>query len=82
MKMKPGRCRSGPLVWLATLAVRCLLLFLFQKIFWLVVGFLLTRIGYYLLLLILQRQILGRIPEHATLKRLAFCGRDTGLGRN
>jgi len=39
--------QSGPLVWLAVIAVTCLVLFLFQKILWLVVPFLLALIMYY-----------------------------------
>lgn len=39
----------GPLVWLAIMAVTCLSLFLFQKVLWLVVPFLLALILYYLL---------------------------------
>ncbi|WP_294262047.1 hypothetical protein [Propionivibrio sp.] len=46
--MRRQRYRSGPLVWLAILFFTCLLLFLFQKILWLVVPFLLALIGYYL----------------------------------
>ncbi len=57
--MKQERYRSGPLVWLAILAVTCFLLFLFQQILWLVVPFLLALIGYYLLFPLLQRLILG-----------------------
>jgi predicted PurR-regulated permease PerM len=40
---------SGPLVWAAIIGVTCLLLFLFQKILWLVVPGLLALIIYYLL---------------------------------
>lgn len=39
----------GPLVWLAIISVTCLCLFLFQKVLWLVVPFLLALILYYLL---------------------------------
>lgn len=39
----------GPLVWLAIISVTCLSLFLFQKVLWLVVPFLLALILYYLL---------------------------------
>ena len=48
-----GRVREshaiGPLVWLAIISVTCLALFVFQKILWLVVPFLLALILYYLL---------------------------------
>jgi predicted PurR-regulated permease PerM len=40
---------SGPIVWATIIAVTCLLLFLFQKILWLVVPFLLALILYYFL---------------------------------
>lgn len=39
----------GPLVWLAIISCTCLCLFLFQKVLWLVVPFLLALILYYLL---------------------------------
>lgn len=39
----------GPLVWLAIISFTCLCLFLFQKVLWLVVPFLLALILYYLL---------------------------------
>ena len=35
---------SGPVVWLAIIAVTCLLLLVFQKVLWLVVPFLLALI--------------------------------------
>lgn len=40
---------SGPLVWAAIIGITCLLLFLFQKILWLVVPVMLALILYYLL---------------------------------
>ena len=46
-------------MWLAILASTCLLLFLFQKILWLVVPFLLALIVYYLLFPLQQRLVLG-----------------------
>lgn len=39
----------GPLVWLAIITATCLTLFIFQKILWLVVPFLLALVLYYLL---------------------------------
>jgi predicted PurR-regulated permease PerM len=39
----------GPLVWLVIITVTCLALFIFQKVLWLVVPFLLALILYYLL---------------------------------
>lgn len=41
--------RAGPVVWVAIVAVTCLLLLLFQKILWLVVPFLVAMIIYYFL---------------------------------
>ena len=64
--MKRLRYRSGPLVWLAILAASCLLLFLFQKILWLVVPFLLALIGYYLLFPLQQRLVLAGISRDAS----------------
>jgi len=43
------RAGSGPVVWVSIILVTCLLLFLFQKILWLVVPFLLALILYYFL---------------------------------
>ena len=40
---------SGPVVWIGIIASTCLLLFLFKKILWLVVPFLLAMIIYYFL---------------------------------
>jgi predicted PurR-regulated permease PerM len=40
---------SGPVVWTAIIAATCLLLFVFQKLLWLVVPFLLALILYYIL---------------------------------
>jgi predicted PurR-regulated permease PerM len=41
--------RAGPLTWCGIIASTCLLLFLFQKILWLIVPFLLALMLYYLL---------------------------------
>ncbi len=41
--------RSGPVVWIGIIVSTCLLLFLFKKILWLVVPFLLALIIYYFL---------------------------------
>ena len=64
--MRRERYRSGPLVWLAILAATCLLLFLFQKILWLVVPFLLALIGYYLFFPLQQRLVLGGMSRDAS----------------
>jgi predicted PurR-regulated permease PerM len=57
--MSPQRYHSGPLAWCAILGGTCLLLFLFQKILWLVVPFLFGLIIYYLLFPLQQRLVLG-----------------------
>ena len=64
--MKKERYRSGPLVWLAIISGTCLLLFLFQKILWLVVPFLLALIGYYLLQPVQQRLVLSGMSRDAS----------------
>lgn len=71
--MKRERYRSGPLVWLAIIAATCLLLFLFQKILWLVVPFLLALIGYYLLYPVQQRLVLGGMSRDSSAV-LVSCG--------
>lgn len=50
MSLPKPAYQSGPIVWLAIIAGTCLILFLFQKILWLVVPFVLALIIYYLLL--------------------------------
>ncbi len=57
--MTPARYQSGPLVWCAILATTCILLFLFQKILWLIVPLLFGLIIYYLLFPAQQRLVLG-----------------------
>lgn len=64
--MRRVRYRSGPLVWCAILAGTCLLLFLFQKILWLVVPFLFGLIIYYLLVPLQQRLILLGISRSSS----------------
>jgi predicted PurR-regulated permease PerM len=49
LALRQPRYLPGPFVWCAIIAVTCVLLFLFQKILWLVVPFLLGLIIYYLL---------------------------------
>ena len=56
--MKEGRYHSGPLAWCAILAATCVLLFLFQKILWLVVPFVCGLIIYYPLFPLQQRLVL------------------------
>ena len=43
------RNESGPIVWTAIIASTCVLLFVFQKLLWLVVPFLLALVLYYIL---------------------------------
>ncbi|WP_306602667.1 AI-2E family transporter [Azonexus sp.] len=50
MKLAGLPYRAGPLVWAANIAATCLVLFLFQKILWLVVPFILALIIYYVLM--------------------------------
>lgn len=55
--------RAGPLVWLANIGATCLVLFMFQKILWLVVPFILALIVYYVLMP-LKLQLLLRGVSH------------------
>lgn len=63
--MKPNQRTSGPVVWIGIIAATCLLLFLFQKILWLVVPFLLAMIIYYFLQPAAQRLVLGGFSHDA-----------------
>ena len=56
---------TGPLVWFAIIVSTCLTLFLFQKILWLVVPFVLALIIYYLLLPIKLNLVLKGISHDA-----------------
>jgi predicted PurR-regulated permease PerM len=56
--MKRAPYRLGPWAWCAVIAGTCLLLFLFQKILWLVVPFLFGLIIYYLLFPLQQRLVM------------------------
>lgn len=47
--MQPSRTTPGPITWCGIIAVTCLLLFLFQKILWLIIPFLLALVLYYML---------------------------------
>lgn len=59
--------RAGPVVWLGIVGVTCLILFVFQKILWLVVPFVLALIIYYLLLPWKLRLVLrGMTHDQAT----------------
>jgi len=62
------RYQPGPLVWFANLFVTCLLLFLFQRVLWLVVPFMFALVSYYLVLPLKQRLVLsGFSHDNATL---------------
>jgi predicted PurR-regulated permease PerM len=56
---------SGPIVWASIIATTCLLLFLFQKILWLVVPFLLALILYYFLYPSMQALIYRGVTREA-----------------
>ncbi len=64
--MTEARYRSGPFVWFAMLAATCLLLFLFQKVLWLVVPFLFGLIIYYPLFPLQQRLVLNGMSRDAS----------------
>ena len=64
--MRQIRYRSGPIAWCAILAATCLLLFLFQKILWLVVPFIFGLLIYYPLFPIQQRLVLGGMSRDAS----------------
>lgn len=64
--MRQGPYRLGPLAWCAILVCTCLLLFLFQKILWLVVPFLFGLIIYYLLFPLQQRLVLIGMSRNAS----------------
>ena len=70
--MKREAYRSGPLIWLAIIVVTCLLLFLFQKVLWLVVPFLLGLLGYYLAAPLQQRLVLAGMAR--TTAAALVCG--------
>lgn len=53
--------RSGPIVWAGTITGTCLVLFLFQKILWLVVPFILALIIYYALLPLTSRLVMAGV---------------------
>lgn len=63
---RAARYQSGPLVWMAILASTCILLFLFQKILWLVVPVLFGLLIYYPLFPLQQRLVLGGMSRSAS----------------
>ena len=61
---RPGFAyQSGPVVWFCVIGGTCLALFLFQKVLWLVVPFLLALIMYYALLPLKLRLVLGGLSH-------------------
>lgn len=64
-RLTPAEYQSGPLVWLAVIGVTCLVLFLFQKILWLVVPFLVALILYYGCLPLKLRLVLSGFSHDA-----------------
>lgn len=75
--------RSGPVVWVLVLAGTCLLLYLFQKVLWLVVPFILALIIYYLLLPLKSRLVLAGFSHDAAtgvVSSAAFVGLVLGGG--
>lgn len=71
--MSSPRYQPGPLVWCAILAATCLLLFLFQKVLWLVVPLLFALVSYYLVLPLKQRLVLAGV-SHATAAIIVSAG--------
>lgn len=65
MSLPKATYQSGPVVWFAIIASTCLILFLFQKILWLVVPFVLGLIIYYLLLPVKLAFVLRGISHDA-----------------
>ena len=64
--MNLPRYRAGPFVWLAILGSTCLMLYLFEKVLWLVVPFLFALIAYYLVLPLKQKLVLAGMSHDAS----------------
>jgi predicted PurR-regulated permease PerM len=64
--VRQPRYRPGPLAWCVIIGVTCLLLFLFQKILWLVVPFLLGLVIYYMLCPLQQKLVLKGMSREAS----------------
>jgi len=64
----------GPVVWAAIIVSTCVLLFLLQKVLWLVVPFLLALVLYYVLMPLVQRLMYRGVSRHtaAALAIIAF----------
>lgn len=68
--MNAARNGPGPITWCGTIAVTCLLLFLFQKILWLVVPFLLALVLHYLLSPLVKRMVLAGFSSNFSVAAL------------
>lgn len=69
--MRNTRSTPGPITWCGIIAVTCLLLFLFQKILWLIVPFLLALVLYYLLEPLAKRMVLAGLSTSAAAAALS-----------
>jgi len=78
--MKREPYSSGPIVWCAILIGTCILLFLLQKILWLVVPFLFGLIIYYLLVSLQQRLVLAGIARDGAAALVSGCAFALVLG--
>lgn len=61
--MQPASPHIGPVTWSGIIASTCLLIFLFQKILWLVVPFLLALLLYYLLAPLCKKLVLSGLSS-------------------
>ena len=61
----PSHYRPGPVVWVANIAATCLVLFVFQRILWLVIPFIMALLIYYALLP-LKTRLVFRGRSHDT----------------
>lgn len=69
--MRPGPSRIGLIAWCGIISSTCLLIFLFQKILWLVVPFLLALLLYYLLYPINKKLILSGLSSDSAAATLS-----------
>ena len=70
--MRKAAATPGPVTWAGIIAATCLMLFLFQKVLWLVVPFLLALVLYYLLEPLAKRMVLAGLSR--TLAASALSG--------
>jgi len=71
--------RPGPVAWLGIVAATCLILFLFEKILWLVVPFVMGLLIHYVLSPLKYRLLLAGVP-HKTAAALVALGAFLALG--